>query len=191
MAEMLSVRNRATFSQGFAKSICMEKEWCSDTKHQNKLVNNMARMHTRRKGKSGSKRPPHATIPEWINQTPEEIEQKIVDLAKQGLTSAMIGTTLRDTYGIPYSKLVIRKKITEVMQREGVYPEYPEDFRNLVRRAMSLRRHLDGHPKDLHSRYGLQKIEAKIRRLQRYYQKKGIIPKSFKYNPATAATIIR
>ncbi|MCE7745540.1 MAG: 30S ribosomal protein S15 [Candidatus Heimdallarchaeota archaeon] len=151
----------------------------------------MARMHTRRKGKSGSKRPPHASIPEWITQTPEEIEAKIVDLAKQGLTSAMIGTVLRDSHGIPSSKLVIKQRITEIMKREGIYPEYPEDFRNLVRKAMALRRHLDGHPKDLHSRYGLEKIEAKVRRLMRYYQKKGIIPKSFNYRPSTAATIIR
>ncbi|NHJ48200.1 MAG: 30S ribosomal protein S15 [Asgard group archaeon] len=151
----------------------------------------MARMHTRRRGKSGSKRPPHATIPEWVSQNPEEIEQKIVELAKQGLTSAMIGTVLRDTYGIPSSKLVIKQKITEVMRRENVYPNYPEDFRNLVRRALALRRHLDGHPKDLHSRYGLQKIESKIRRLQKYYKKKGLIPKDFRYNPNTAATIVR
>ncbi len=155
------------------------------------LVKHMARMHTRRKGKSGSKRPPHASIPEWITQTPEEIETKIVDLAKQGLTSAMIGTVLRDSHGIPSSKLVIKQRITEIMKREGIYPEYPEDFRNLVRKAMALRRHLEGHPKDLHSRYGLEKIEAKVRRLMRYYQKKGIIPKSFNYRPDTAATIIR
>ena len=151
----------------------------------------MARMHTRRKGKSSSKRPPHATIPEWVNQTPEEIENKIVELAKQGLSSAMIGTTLRDTYGIPSTKLIIKQKITEIMRRENVYPEYPEDFRNLVRRAMALRRHLDGHPKDLHSRYGLQKLESKIRRLQKYYKKKGLIPKTVRYNPKAAAIIIR
>jgi small subunit ribosomal protein S15 len=148
-------------------------------------------MHTRRRGKSGSKRPPHATIPEWVTQNPEEIEQKIVELAKQGLTSAMIGTVLRDTYGIPSSKLVIKQKITEVMRREKVYPDYPEDFRNLVRRALALRRHLDSHPKDLHSKYGLQKLESKIRRLQKYYKKKGLIPKDFRYNPQTAATIVR
>lgn len=160
-------------------------------KTSEQLVNTMARMHTRKKGKSSSKRPPHATIPEWVNQTPEEIEAKIVELAKQGLTSAVIGNILRDTYSIPSTKLVIKQQITEVMKREGVYPEYPEDFRNLVRRALALRRHLDGHPKDLHSRYGLQKMEAKIRRLMRYYQKKGIIPKSFNYIPKSAATIIR
>ena len=151
----------------------------------------MARMHSRRKGKSGSKRPPHATIPEWITQTPEEIENRIIELAKQGLSSAMIGTTLRDTYGIPSTKLVIKQKISEVMKREEVYPEYPEDFRNLVRRALALRRHLDAHPKDLHSKYGLQKLESKIRRLQKYYKKKGLLPKTFRYNPQAAATIIR
>ncbi|NHJ84177.1 MAG: 30S ribosomal protein S15 [Asgard group archaeon] len=151
----------------------------------------MARMHSRKKGKSGSKRPPHATIPEWVSHTPEEIEQKIVDLAKQGLTSAMIGTVLRDTYGIPSTKLILKEKITDVMERENVLPQYPEDFRNLVRRALTLRRHLDAHPKDLHSKYGLEKLESKIRRLMRYYQKTGVIPKSFKYDPKTAATIVR
>lgn len=155
------------------------------------MVKIMARMHTRRKGKASSKRPPHATIPEWINQTPEEIENKIIELAKQGLSSAMIGTTLRDTYGIPSTKLIIKQKITEIMKREGVYPEFPEDFRNLVRRALALRRHLDGHPKDLHSRYGLQKLESKIRRLQKYYRKQGLIPKTFRYDPKAAATIVR
>lgn len=148
-------------------------------------------MHTRRKGKSSSKRPPHATIPEWVTQTPEEIEEKIIELAKQGYDSSMIGSILRDSYGIPSTKLVIKQKITDIMQREGIYPEYPEDFRNLVRRALALRRHLDGHPKDKHSKYGLQKIESKIRRLLRYYQKQGVIPKSFKYNPTTASTIVR
>ncbi|MHA1211193.1 MAG: 30S ribosomal protein S15 [Candidatus Heimdallarchaeota archaeon] len=151
----------------------------------------MARMHTRHRGKSSSKRPPHATIPEWVSQTPEEIEQKIVELAKQGLTSAMIGTVLRDTYSVPSTKLIIKQRITEVMIREGVYPQFPEDFRNLVRRALALRRHLDGHPKDLHSKYGLQKIESKIRRLQKYYKRQGTIPKDFRYQPQTAATIVR
>ncbi|MBN1330850.1 MAG: 30S ribosomal protein S15 [Candidatus Heimdallarchaeota archaeon] len=151
----------------------------------------MAKMHSRTRGKSSSKRPPHATIPDWISQTPEEIEQKIIDLAKQGLSSAMIGTVLRDTYGIPSSKLIIKEKISEVMKREGIYPQFPEDFRYLVSKALSLRRHLDAHPKDLHSKYGLQKIESKIRRLQKYYQKKGVIPTTFKYNPQTAATIVR
>ncbi|MFW9923393.1 MAG: 30S ribosomal protein S15 [Candidatus Thorarchaeota archaeon] len=151
----------------------------------------MARMHSRKKGKSSSSRPPHATIPEWVNQTPEEIEQKIVELAKQGNTSSAIGSVLRDTYGIPSSKLVIKQKISDIMVRENVYPEYPEDFRNLVRRALALRRHLDAHPKDLHSKYGLQKLESKIRRLMKYYQKKGTIPQSFKYDPKAAATIVR
>ena len=151
----------------------------------------MARMHTRRKGKSGSKRPPHATIPEWITQTPEEIENRIIELAKQGLSSAMIGTTLRDTYGIPSTKLIIKQKISEVMKRENLYPQFPEDFRILVSRAILLRRHLDAHPKDLHSKYCLQKLESKIRRLQKYYIRIGRIPKSFKYDPKAAATIVR
>ncbi|MEA2071652.1 MAG: 30S ribosomal protein S15 [Asgard group archaeon] len=151
----------------------------------------MARMHSRRRGKSGSTRPPHATIPEWVTQSKEEIEEKIVDLAKQGLSSAQIGAVLRDTYGIPSVKLCYKEKISEIMKKHDVYPEFPEDFRNLVSKALALRRHLDAHPKDKHSRYGLQKIESKIRRLQKYYKNKGLIPESFKYDPKAAASIVR
>ncbi|MBD3189426.1 MAG: 30S ribosomal protein S15 [Candidatus Heimdallarchaeota archaeon] len=151
----------------------------------------MARMHTRTKGKSGSTRPPHATIPEWVTQSQEEIEVKIIDLAKQGYSSAMIGNILRDTYGIPSTKLIFKKKISEIMKENDVYPEYPEDFRNLVQKALNLRRHLEAHPKDLHSKYGLEKVESKIRRLVKYYKANGIIPESFKYNPSQAAAIIR
>ena len=78
-----------------------------------------------------------------------------------------------------------------VFQNLYTFFKYPEDFRNLVRKAMALRRHLDAHPKDLHSKYGLEKLESKIRRLMRYYQKKGVIPKAFRYRPDSAATIIR
>jgi small subunit ribosomal protein S15 len=151
----------------------------------------MARMHSRAKGKAGSKRPAHATIPEWITQSPKEIEEKIIELAKEGLTSAMIGTVLRDSYGIPSTKLVIKKKISDVMKEADIYPEYPEDFRDLVKKAVDLRRHLDGHPKDKHSKYGLERIESKIRRLLKYYKSTGVIHESFKYNPQVATSIIR
>ncbi len=143
----------------------------------------MARMHSRDKGKSGSTRPPRVTPPSWVEYSPEEVESLVVDLAKQGYEPSMIGIKLRDEYGIPDVKLITGKKITEILEEHGLAPEIPEDLLNLIRRAKRLREHLKRHPKDLHSKRGLQLIESKIHRLVKYYKRKGKLPKDWKYDP--------
>lgn len=70
----------------------------------------MARMHARKRGRSGSKRPVRKEVPEWVQYTPEQVEQLVVELAKKGYQSAQIGLILRDTYGIPDVKLITGKK---------------------------------------------------------------------------------
>ncbi|HID73542.1 MAG TPA: hypothetical protein EYP43_00670, partial [Thermoplasmata archaeon] len=60
----------------------------------------MARMHARRKGRSGSHRPHVAEGPEWVPLSPSEVEMKVLALRKKGLTTAQIGTILRDQYGV-------------------------------------------------------------------------------------------
>ena len=47
----------------------------------------MARMHTRRKGKSCSKRPMISENPAWVPLNATEIEDLIVKLAKDGMIS--------------------------------------------------------------------------------------------------------
>ena len=54
---------------------------------------------------------------------------------------------------------------------------------NLIKRAARVRRHLEEHPKDYHSKRGLQLIESKIYRLSRYYKRKGVLPKDWRYRP--------
>ena len=51
----------------------------------------MARMHSRKKGQSGSKKPLKKEKPTWIRYKPAEIELLIVKLAKEGKTSSEIG----------------------------------------------------------------------------------------------------
>ena len=55
----------------------------------------MARMHTRRKGKSGSKRPMISENPSWVPLNATEIEDLVAKLANEGMTSAKIGPVLR------------------------------------------------------------------------------------------------
>ena len=61
----------------------------------------MARMHSGGKGKSGSSKPDSKSPPSWSNSDKKEVEKLISELANEGNTSAMIGTILRDKYGVP------------------------------------------------------------------------------------------
>ncbi|MFX0171518.1 MAG: 30S ribosomal protein S15 [Candidatus Hodarchaeota archaeon] len=152
----------------------------------------MARMHARRKGKSGSTRPIWRKTPEWVPYSPEEIENLVIEKVKEGLGSAQIGLILRDAYAIPSAKKITGKSISKIMNENGLGPKMPEDFLNLVRRASNLRKHLEsGNKKDKHSRRGLQLIESKIRRLVKYYRKKGIFEPEFKYEPSKATLYLR
>ncbi|MCI5866721.1 MAG: 30S ribosomal protein S15 [Methanosphaera sp.] len=132
-----------------------------------------------------------ANAPEWVEQNPEEIEELIVKLYKEGQSTSQIGITLRDQYGIPSTKSVMGAKITEILEKNGTTFEYPEDLLNLIKRAINIREHLDENPKDIHSKRGLIKIESKIRRLVKYYTKNNVLPEGWRYDPKTAALLVK
>ncbi len=142
----------------------------------------MARMHARRKGRSGSKRPFVKKNPEWVTYSPAEIEEKIVELSKAGNSTSKIGLILRDQYGIPNVKLATGKSISTILYENDISTKLPEDLSFLMRRAINLKKHLDENPKDIANRRGLQLVEAKIRRLIRYYKRNGRIPEEWKYS---------
>ena len=58
-----------------------------------------------------------AAKPEWVEQSPEEIEELIVKLHKEGQSTSQIGITLRDQHGIPNTKAVLGEKITDILKR--------------------------------------------------------------------------
>jgi small subunit ribosomal protein S15 len=132
-----------------------------------------------------------AIKPEWIEYSNEEIEELILKLTKEGNSTSMIGIILRDQYGIPDVKLVTGEKITKILEKHGQGLEYPEDLMNLIRRAVNIREHLDENPKDLHTRRGLRIIESKIRRLVRYYTREGVLPEGWRYDPRSAALLVK
>ena len=146
----------------------------------------MARMHTRRKGKSSSKRPFVTENPAWVPIEKDEIEELVVKLATEGNSSAMIGLILRDQYGVPNVKLATGKSVTDIMKDRGVMPNLPEDLSALLKKVTNLGQYLKQNPRDIHNRRNLQLIEAKIRRLERYYKRKGVLPSTWKYSLETA-----
>ncbi len=150
----------------------------------------MARMHARRRGDSGSVRPYRKENPEWANADVAAIEKIIVDLKKEGVSTSRIGLILRDRHGVPDVKLATGKRIGEILKEKGMEPDIPEDLRNLIEKALGLRKHLVENKNDLHNKRQLQLTESKVRRLVRYYTGNGRMPKGWTYKPETAEIIL-
>ncbi|MBD3204347.1 30S ribosomal protein S15 [Candidatus Woesearchaeota archaeon] len=150
----------------------------------------MARMHSRRKGKSGSTKPSKKVIHSWIRYKPKEIELLIVKLAKQGMTPSQIGLHLRDTYGIPDVKLITKKKISKILVEKKILPEIPEDLMNLLKKVVALQKHLENNKKDKVAIRGLRLTESKVRRLVKYYKESKKLASSWNYNPKNVNLLV-
>jgi small subunit ribosomal protein S15 len=147
-------------------------------------------MYARRRGTSGSVRPYRKDAPEWSNTDTTEIEKIIVDLRKDGMSTSQIGLALRDRYAVPDVKLATGKRVNEILRENGLESEIPEDLRNLMQKALGLRKHLAENKKDVHNARQLQIAESKVRRLVKYYVKSGRMPKGWTYKPETAEILL-
>ena len=151
----------------------------------------MARMHARKRGKSGSKRPAVKAKPDWVEAEKRDIEKLVITLAKEGHNQSAIGRQLRDSYGIPRVKEATGKTVGRILKENKASAEYPEDLLNLIKKALMLRKHLEKNTRDVHNRRGLTLIESKIKRLQDYYKRKHVLPAGWYYNPEEAALLVK
>lgn len=135
------------------------------------------------KGSSHSKRPVQAAAPSWVKSTGEEVENQVVELSRRGYGPSTVGSILRDQYGVPLVKQIVGKNLGQILQEKGMKPTVPEDLTDLIKRAVSVRKHLEEHPKDEHSRRGLRLVEAKIHRISKYYKREGSISQDWEYKP--------
>ena len=150
----------------------------------------MARLHSRKKGKSGSVRPPRLEKPVWIERSAEEVETLVIKLARKGFSKSMIGIMLRDSYGIPLVKVVKGKKVSQILDEHEIQVPLPEDLSNLVKKALNIRKHMEENHKDLEGKKGLQRTESKIYRLIKYYKKAKDLAADFKYDPEKIRTLV-
>ncbi len=151
----------------------------------------MARMHTRKRGKSGSKPPMRESKPSWISIENSEIEQLIIKLKKEGMTKSRTGMILRDQYGIPKVKEITGKRISRILKDNSINDPIPEDLAALMRKAVNLNKHLSSNPKDLKNKRGLQLIEAKIKRLADYYIRNNKLPGNWSYSIENAELLVK
>lgn len=147
-------------------------------------------MHSRKKGKSSSTRPARLEKPVWVELSPGEVENEVVKLARRGHSKSMIGTIMRDSRGVPLVKIVAGKKVSQILESNDIKEPLPEDLSNLVRKALNIRKHLENNHKDLETKKGLNRTEAKIYRLIKYYKKKKVLAADFKYDPEKIRTLV-
>ena len=84
-------------------------------------------------------------------------------------------------------QLVIRNTALFII---GLAPEIPEDLYHLIKKAVSVRKHLERNRKDKDSKYRLILVESRIHRLSRYYKKTGQLPPVWKYEAASASALV-
>ena len=150
----------------------------------------MARMYSRKKGKSGSHKPVQKSAP-WVSYSKEEIENIILKLAKKGMATAQIGLVLRDQYGVPLTKPLLKKGVSQVVKENKLAGELPEDLMNLLKKAVHLHNHMIKNKSDYTSYRGLEITESKIRKLSGYYRQAGTLPTDWRYKIETARLIVK
>ncbi len=150
----------------------------------------MARMHSGKKGKARSYKPIDSTPKPWMKYKAAEIEKVIVKLAKAGETPSRIGLHLRDQYGIPDVKPVLKISITKVLEKNKLLSEIPEDLMAMLKKEVFLRKHLEANHKDEGAKRGLILAQAKAKRLIKYYKRSGKLSEKWKYDPKRIALLV-
>jgi len=150
----------------------------------------MARMHSRKKGRSASHKPTKLTKKSWNRYSNKETEQLVLKIAKTGKTASQIGIELRDSYGIPDVKTLTNKKISKILEENKIAPKLPDDLKALIKKDIKLVKHMETHKKDMTVKRGLQLTLSKIFRLSKYYKKTGKLPVDWTYNRSKAKLLV-
>uniref|UniRef100_A0A4W5LIZ9 40S ribosomal protein S13 n=1 Tax=Hucho hucho TaxID=62062 RepID=A0A4W5LIZ9_9TELE len=72
----------------------------------------------------------------------------------------------------------------------GLAPGLPEDLYQLIKKAVAVRKHLERNRQDKDSKFRLILIESRIHRLARYYRTNRKLSPNWKYESATASTLV-
>jgi small subunit ribosomal protein S15 len=151
----------------------------------------MARMHSKKRGKSRSRKPTaeESKSPEGISN--EQLEEMIADYAKQGKSPAVIGGILKKEHGVPYIKHALGKPLTKVLKEKGIKSPIPYDLLDLMKKSVNMYEHLSKNRQDMNNKVRLQRIESKIWRLTKYYIRHGMLPRGWRYDPKQAELLIK
>ncbi|KAJ3616631.1 hypothetical protein Zmor_011766 [Zophobas morio] len=150
----------------------------------------MGRMHTPGKGISKSALPYRRTPPAWFKLSIKDVMEQICNYARKGYSPSKIGAILRDSCGVTKVERITGNKILRILKANGLAPTLPEDLVALIRKAVTIRKHLSRNRKDKESKFRLILVESRVHRLARYYKRVGQIPPNWKYDASTASSML-
>ena len=90
----------------------------------------------------------------------------------------------------PSVTLEQQELVVRILKAKGLAPQLPEDLYQLIKKAVSVRKHLEINRKDKDSKFRLILIESRIHRLARYYKRARQLPPNWKYESATASALV-
>ena len=79
----------------------------------------------------------------WFKLKPEGLKEQIGKLAEKSMTPSFVVVTLRDGFGVPQVELVTSIKFLRILKKENLAPSIPEVLYFFVKKAKSIRKHLD------------------------------------------------
>merc|ERR1719209_115219 len=131
-----------------------------------------------------------ATPWESLRITPiwEGVRPFLANLKIWSLTSSLV--IFRDSHGVAQVRFITGNKILRILKSKGMAPELPEDCYHLIKKAVSIRKHLERNRKDRDAKFRLILVESRIHRLARYYKLTGVLPPTWKYESSTASTMV-
>lgn len=105
--------------------------------------------------------------PVWLKYTEQEVKDIILNLIKKDakLTSDKIGLILRDTYGIPKSK-IYGIKVSKVLREAGVYTN--NELTSVIKRVENIESHKAKHKHDAKAGRALIIRKARLAKIKRY-----------------------
>lgn len=83
-----------------------------------------------------------------------------------------------------------RNHHSPVLCLQGLAPSIPEDLYHLIKKAVSVRKHMEKNRQDKDSKFRLILIESRVHRLARYYKKRSVLPANWRYESATASALV-
>jgi len=95
-----------------------------------------------------------------------EYEEKVIELAKSGLTSEKIGEQLRREGIHPKEH---GKKISKIMKEKGLYSN--PDLKNMKTQLENLDKHFQSNKQDKRALKDRERIHGKFRKLEKYFKK--------------------
>ena len=103
---------------------------------------------------------------EKVKLSAEEFEKKVIELAKQDLTSEKIGETLRKQ-GI-HSK-EYDKKISKILKEKDLYKN--PDLKNIEEKLSKIDNHYARNKQDKKTLKARERIQGKLRQLKNYFSR--------------------